>query len=275
MYRCNCCQQFIVVVTPALGHTFVDGNCSACGAADPDYVAPVVENKTITIGDKTFTAADGKWVYNTEVTDKTAAKYSMIIFDKNYEGTFTTNGWGIAIVLDANGTLVKIYDGAWNRYYDANGRVMDVKVDANLYAVTAWNELQDGEILVIFPNDGVNNAESGRTYAKSLADGNYSGQSATLEGFEFQAPACQHTSTKTEGAVEATCEEKGFTGNTVCADCGELIAEGTEIAALGHNYEGNTCTVCGNPKTFDVFGILVAVMAASGTALVCLKKKED
>ena len=87
--------------------------------------------------------------------------------------------------------------------------------------------------------------------------------------------SCKHTTTKTEGAVEATCEEKGFTGNTVCADCGELIAEGTEIAALGHNYEGNTCTVCGNPKTFDVFGIMVAVMAASGTALVCLKKKED
>ena len=86
---------------------------------------------------------------------------------------------------------------------------------------------------------------------------------------------CAHATTKTEGAVDATCEEKGFSGNTVCADCGELVAEGTEIAALGHNYEGNTCTVCGNPKTFDVFGIMVAVMATSGTALVCLKKKED
>ena len=75
--------------------------------------------------------------------------------------------------------------------------------------------------------------------------------------------------------MEATCEEKGFTGNTVCADCGETVAEGTEIAALGHNYVDGVCANCNNPKTFDVFGIMVAVMAASGTALVCLKKKED
>ena len=61
----------------------------------------------------------------------------------------------------------------------------------------------------------------------------------------------------------------------MCADCGETVTKGTEIAALGHNYVDGVCTNCNNPKTFDVFGIMVAVMAASGTALVCLKKKED
>ena len=58
-------------------------------------------------------------------------------------------------------------------------------------------------------------------------------------------------------------------------DCGETVDEGTEIAALGHNYVDGVCTNCNNPKTFDVFGVMVAVMAASGTALVGLKKKED
>ena len=91
----------------------------------------------------------------------------------------------------------------------------------------------------------------------------------------YVGPTCQHTHTKVEGAVEATCEDKGYTGDTVCADCGETVTKGTEIAALGHNYVDGVCTNCNNPKTFDVFGIMVAVMAASGTALVVLKKKED
>ena len=56
---------------------------------------------------------------------------------------------------------------------------------------------------------------------------------------------CQHTNTKVEGAVEATCTEPGFTGNTVCADCGEKIAAGTEIAALGHAFVDGTCAACG------------------------------
>ena len=143
-----------------------------------------VTHKTITINGKEFTAEEGKWAYNIEVTEKTAASYSMIIYDKNYTGTFTTNGWGIAIVLDQYGKLVKIYDGAWNRFFNVNGRDMDVKVDANKYAVTAWNELQEGETLIIFPNDGGTNAA--RTYAKDLADSNEMGKVATLTGFTFK-----------------------------------------------------------------------------------------
>lgn len=33
--------------TPELGHTFAEGVCSVCGEADPDYVAPVVNDKLI------------------------------------------------------------------------------------------------------------------------------------------------------------------------------------------------------------------------------------
>ena len=272
---CADCNEQITAGTAiaALGHAFAEGTCTTCGAADPDYVAPVVENKTITIGDKTFTTVDGKWAFNQEMTAANSTKYNMIIMTKAFTGSFATNGWGVAIVLDQYGTLVRVYDGANSgAYWTVEGKAPSAHFGANDYAIVAWNELQEGETLVVFTHTGSegNVARQFGLNVRSLC-----GQTATLTGFEFQAPACQHTNTTTEGTVEATCEEKGFTGNTVCADCGELIAEGTEIAALGHNYEGNTCTVCGNPKTFDVFGIMVAVMAASGTALVCLKKKED
>ena len=89
-----------------LEHTYADGACTACGAADPDYVPG--ESKTITIGDKTFTAAAGKWIYNTAITAADAAKYGMIIFDKGFEGSFETNGWGAVstkLPLSRSGTL--------------------------------------------------------------------------------------------------------------------------------------------------------------------------
>ena len=36
-------------------------------------------------------------------------------------------------------------------------------------------------------------------------------------------------------AVEASCTEKGYTGDYVCSVCGEELETGTEIAALGHS----------------------------------------
>ena len=60
-------------------------------------------------------------------------------------------------------------------------------------------------------------------------------------------PECDHTNTEVENAKDATCTEDGYTGDTVCADCGETIAEGTVIPATGHNYEDGSCTECGAP----------------------------
>lgn len=119
-----------------------------------------------------------------------------------------------------------------------------------------------------------------------------------------EAAPCEHTNTKVEGAKDATCTEAGHTGNTVCADCGEQIAAGEEIAALGHKFAEGKCSVCGaadpdyvapcqhefkdgkctlcgeadpnySPETGDMIGIALAMLVASGTALVALKKKEN
>ena len=47
---------------------------------------------------------------------------------------------------------------------------------------------------------------------------------------------CQHENTKTVGAKDATCTEKGYTGDTVCADCGKVLAKGEDVKELGHAY---------------------------------------
>ena len=215
---------------------------------------PVGEPKTITIGDRTFTAAADKWVYNTAVTKDNAATYSMIIFDKAFEGTFETNGWGAAIVLDQYGTLVKIYDGANGGFWTEAGKSTDaLTFSTTNFAVVAFNELQEGETLIIFPNDGVNDKDSARSFALGLRNAGTEnpcecGKTATLDGFTFAE--------KPVDPIEPTVPETTIPETTA--------PEATEPVGPS-----------GPSVTGDAFGIVVALMAVSGIALVALKKKEN
>ena len=159
-------------------------------------------SKTISVNGKTFTAEDGQWAYNADVTDKTAAGKAMWIFDKNYTGEVVTNGYGAAIVLDQYGRLTKVYDGANGWFYSidnvATGRVnaSTVGFTTATYASFAWSQLAEGETLIIFPNDGGANASRAYalglrgidgTGAYALVDGEhpYFGKVVTLTGFTF------------------------------------------------------------------------------------------
>ena len=53
---------------------------------------------------------------------------------------------------------------------------------------------------------------------------------------------CTHPETRVENAVEATCTEDGYTGDTVCAICDELVTQGEAIPG-GHSFDENSrCT---------------------------------
>ena len=63
------------------------------------------------------------------------------------------------------------------------------------------------------------------------------------------AATCAHANTKTEGAVEATCDASGFTGKVVCIDCGAVLKNSEVIEPLGHNYGSDgICIRCGEKK---------------------------
>jgi hypothetical protein len=49
---------------------------------------------------------------------------------------------------------------------------------------------------------------------------------------------CAHSATHVENAKTATCTEAGYTGDTICDVCGNTIATGVAIDALGHEYTG-------------------------------------
>ena len=85
---------------------------------------------------------------------------------------------------------------------------------------------------------------------------------------------CSHASTVVKNVTAATCTTAGYTGDTYCADCGELLLQGTTIAATGHTVVtdaavaasctttgltgGSHCSVCGTVITAQ------EVIAATG-----------
>lgn len=64
---------------------------------------------------------------------------------------------------------------------------------------------------------------------------------------------CTHATTEVKNAKDATCTEKGYTGDTYCKVCGEKVETGQDIDALGHSFAAEftvdvapTCAVAGS-----------------------------
>lgn len=92
-----------------------------------------------------------------------------------------------------------------------------------------------------------------------------------------------HQDTKVVNAKPATCTEDGYTGDTVCAVCGKVLAKGEVIKALGHDYKDGTCTRCGDKQpgvnTGDnstmTMWTMSAVMALAGAAVLVLRSRKE
>lgn len=81
-------------------------------------------------------------------------------------------------------------------------------------------------------------------------------------------PATGHQHTEVRDKKEVTCEEDGYTGDTYCKDCGQLISKGAVVKATGHSWDSGkvteaatckkegtktyTCKNCGETKTESI-----------------------
>ena len=161
------------------------GNAKIIGA---DVTFPGItfeaQTYTFTVGDKTFTATEDKYAYNKELAAGEAAKMKMAVFTKAFTGNVVINGYGAAVVIDQYGTLVKVIDGANNGVYDITGKTAD-KVNTGTYAQDAFAALAEGQMLIIFPNDGKNGADSARMFGLGLRTDGSIGKKVTLTGVTF------------------------------------------------------------------------------------------
>ena len=72
---------------------------------------------------------------------------------------------------------------------------------------------------------------------------------------------CDHNNTELRNVVAATCQQKGYSGDTYCLDCGRLLTKGAETALTGHSggtaccISGKICEVCGTEYTEKDSGV--------------------
>lgn len=103
--------------------------------------------------------------------------------------------------------------------------------------------------------------------------GNYKNESVEIT---LTRSECDHPKTELKNAKPTTCKETGYTGDTYCVKCEELVVSGTEIP-LGKHQGGKAtcthqavCTVCGASygdldSSNHTFGEWKVVVAATTT----------
>ena len=90
------------------------------------------------------------------------ANYDLCIYTKSFTGTLTANGFGAAMIIDAEGKIKAVYNGVNAEYLDATnigtgnreGYGVTGIITSNDYLTKAWEALQDGETLLVGANDG-------------------------------------------------------------------------------------------------------------------------
>ena len=89
----------------------------------------------------------------------------------------------------------------------------------------SWQEADRDTALA----DGV--AVTANAFYTGTDKGNYETESVSIT---ITRSECDHTHTEIRNQREATCKEKGYTGDTYCKDCGEKLAAGTTIEKKPH-----------------------------------------
>ena len=86
--------------------------------------------------------------------------------------------------------------------------------------------------------------------------------------------ATNHKHTEVRGAKDATCCEKGYTGDTYCTDCNALISSGAEIPATGNHtdVDGKWESDGENHWHTCYFGTKFDVTAHTGGETTCVNK---
>lgn len=137
---------------------------------------------TLNIEDKTF-FVDPKYYggVNQQISNSTI--YQMIVYTTAYTSGNPCTGWGygVALVLDSDGKLIKIYDAYNGQYWESGEKqtTLPVGFSVTTYAKVAFDNLQEGEKLIILPNSTVNNNTS-RVWGTGLRNAKYFGQVLTI-----------------------------------------------------------------------------------------------
>ena len=127
-----------------------------------------------------------------------------------YAATFQMNSSADLSGIAVNGIAVPDFS-ADTLAYDAKGSTVtaETAVNAGITVLPVY----EGVVRVLTVSE---DGSASKTYEITVGD------------------VCRHANQQLQNASPATCTEDGYTGDTVCADCGQTIVSGQVIPATGH-----------------------------------------
>ena len=221
-----------------------------------------LSDSTLTGGKAAYQTADGTEITGTFAWKNSSSRPTVADSGKTeYDVTFTPsdtanyNAVGIKLSLTVNKAAK-----APNMPQTAMAPVHSTKKvgDITLPEGWSWQEADKDTALT----DGV--AVTATAVYTGADKGNYETESVSIT---ITRSKCDHTHTEIRNQREATCTQTGYTGDTYCTDCDQLLRTGKELAALGHNYKATvtkqpttteegvrtyTCTKCGHSYTQSI-----------------------
>ena len=268
-YTCACGDTYTADETAALGHSFAEGTCSACGAADPDYVAPEEPTDVkpiVNVSDlATGTTTDAELIAGTGIY--ASAGLTIEPNGKEVDGFSFTNR------LKLGGTM-KVEDGIVKAAVrvDTTGAAKIViycmSSSSSADRVLQIATLSDGALSVLNSIEGVggtalakyefNVTEAGTYYIGSKSSG-INVYYVAVEPIT-EAP---HEHNYSAAVTAPTCTTAGYT--TYTCECGDSYTA-EETAATGHYYVLDICYFCYDVKPSLVLGDNTVVVPESGSA---------
>ena len=256
---------YTATYTESDNHSYVDGKCTACGAADPNAVKPgyslVTKVENITGGGKfVLVAKDGSTykALGTTISGKITA------VDVTVNGNEVTGNnlpvW--TIEADSKGVALSV-----NGSYLAYNSGTNFKSATSAYA---WTVTASGDGFVF--NSAATSRGiyyqivGGRFGAYATSNANVSGYISKLLVFKYtesgSGEVTPHEHKYTAVVTPPTCKEGGYTTYT-CA-CGDSYVD-NKTEATGHNYVNGVCSSCGD-RVADYSGrYYIATIRSSGT----------
>ena len=263
-----CGDSYTDSETEAAGHSYVDGTCTVCGGADPDYTAPstsgymlVTDVKDIQAGGQFVIVANNSGEYLALTTSLSSSKFVPVVVTVS-DNVVTGEDlpvWTIETATD--GVYLRTGDNYLNY---KSGTDFKFATTAYTWSVTAganggfvFNSAATTRGIYYQISVGKFGA-----YAKSNASNSgYISELLVFKYVESGAPeGCDHSY---EAVVTApTCTEGGYTTYT-CSKCDDSYT-GDETKATGHTYVDGSCTVCGDKETTYAGRYYIATIRSSG-----------
>lgn len=168
-----------------------------------------------------------------------------------YAATLEANSSAALSGISVDGNPLESFD-ADILEYNADGNEITVTSDENV-GITVLPVCENVVRILTIAEDG----NDSRTYTVTLTS----------------MPTCSHENTEIRNTKEATCTEEGYTGDTYCTECRELVTSGEVIPAAGHatvfqNEKEATCTETG--YTGDKICTICRETVETGTVIPAL-----